>query len=79
VTCREVSRFLQEYFHDELVAADREAVDDHVAGCSNCQTYVTQYRDTIRAAKLAAEDADVAGLPDDFVATVLHAIAQEPR
>jgi anti-sigma factor RsiW len=79
MTCRDVSRFLSEYVSNELVADERESFDAHVAECPNCRTYITQYRDTIRAAQLACEDANVAHLPEDLVQTVLEALAKEPH
>ena len=55
------------------------AVDAHVAGCANCNTYVTQYQETIRAAKLAGQDAQVPDLPDDLAEVIVAALAKEPR
>ncbi len=79
MTCRDVSRFLREYFEDELVPAERQDIEAHIAECENCRTYLTQYQDTIKAAQLACEDANVADLPEDLVKAVIAAIAQERR
>jgi anti-sigma factor RsiW len=54
---------LTEYLEGTLPAADRAAIEAHVASCPRCQAFVESYRQTpriLRAATLAAFPDDLA-------------------
>ena len=40
MNCREFLDFLMAYLDDELPAAQRAALDDHLADCPSCVTYL---------------------------------------
>jgi anti-sigma factor RsiW len=47
LTCRELVELVTDYLDDALSRRDREAFEAHVAGCTNCRTYVEQFRKTV--------------------------------
>jgi anti-sigma factor RsiW len=48
VVCREVVERLTDYLEDAMPAADRAAIDAHLAGCDGCTNALDQLRRTIR-------------------------------
>ena len=46
--CRELVELVTEYLEDRLTASDRARFEAHLAGCDPCQTYLQQFRQTIR-------------------------------
>ena len=73
LTCREIADFLGAYVADELQAAQRGAFEDHLAECPDCRTYLQQYEQTRRLAKVTCDDAVEAGVPEELVAAILAA------
>ena len=47
LTCQELVELVSDYIEGALPRRDREAFDAHIAGCTNCRTYVEQFRETI--------------------------------
>ena len=47
LTCRELVELVTHYFDGALSRADRAAFEAHIAGCTNCRTYVEQFRRTV--------------------------------
>ncbi|MEZ5319575.1 MAG: zf-HC2 domain-containing protein [Vicinamibacterales bacterium] len=88
MTCREMTDFLVDYVSGELDPAVVAEFEPHLERCPNCRVYVTQYRETIIAARLAvgagaASDAargaadradDPPPMPDELVRAILNAI-----
>jgi anti-sigma factor RsiW len=77
VTCREFADFMFDYLAGELPDDVRARFERHLTRCPNCPEYLRQYRDTIRAGRLAfAADTDAplpADVPDDLVQAILAA------
>jgi anti-sigma factor RsiW len=76
VTCRELTDFIMGYVEGELPAESREPFERHLSRCPNCEAYVRQYADTIRAGKRACdcpEDELPASVPEELVQTILAA------
>lgn len=47
MTCRELHTVLYEFVGGELAAETRVSVEQHVAGCPHCGTFVETYRATV--------------------------------
>ena len=47
LSCRELVELVTDYLEGELSRVDRAAFDAHLADCTNCRTYVEQFRATI--------------------------------
>jgi predicted anti-sigma-YlaC factor YlaD len=48
ITCREGVRLLLDYEERLIPKAQRERLDEHVAGCSRCRLFVRSYAETPR-------------------------------
>jgi anti-sigma factor RsiW len=48
LTCHEVIDLLSNYLEDALPPDERRRVDEHLALCDGCETYLEQIRETIR-------------------------------
>jgi anti-sigma factor RsiW len=48
LTCQELVELVTDYLDDALSRSDREAFEAHIAGCTNCRTYVAQFRQTVQ-------------------------------
>ena len=48
LTCHEVIDLLSNYLEDALPPHERRRVDEHLALCDGCETYLEQIRETIR-------------------------------
>lgn len=76
MTCRELVDFLGAYFDGELAEDVRRRFDEHLAGCSECSTYLATYRDSVKLAKTAYQSPDdtvPADVPEDLVQAILAA------
>ena len=62
---------LMDYLEGTLAAADREAVEAHVAGCSRCVAFVESYRETPRIFRAAT----AAALPEDLAQSLRRFLA----
>jgi anti-sigma factor RsiW len=69
LTCQEVIELLSNYIDDALEPGDRRRVDEHLALCDGCSTYVDQMRETIRLAGMVTEEQ----VPEDEKAALLAA------
>jgi len=47
LTCQELVELVTDYFDGALSRVDRAAFEAHIAGCTNCRTYVEQFRRTV--------------------------------
>ena len=47
LSCREIVELLTDYLEDALEPAMRERVEEHLATCPGCTTYLAQMRTTI--------------------------------
>ena len=47
LTCREVVELLTDHLEDALSADERARVEEHLATCSDCTSYLDQLRTTI--------------------------------
>ena len=48
VDCIELVELVTDYLEGAMPDAERERVDEHIAGCDGCTTYLQQFRITIR-------------------------------
>ena len=48
LTCREVVELLGDYLEGAMPAAERARLEEHLAECEGCTTYLEQLRATIR-------------------------------
>jgi anti-sigma factor RsiW len=49
LTCRELVDLVTDYFEGALTIAERRRLEQHLATCLGCETYLEQMRQTIRA------------------------------
>lgn len=56
LTCHEVIELLSNYIEGALTNGDRRRVDEHLALCDGCTTYLEQMRETIRLSGMVSED-----------------------
>jgi anti-sigma factor RsiW len=75
MNCRECTEFLSDYVDDQLDAVVRQVFELHLTRCTNCATYLEQFRLTVRAEQVAFSDADeeCMDLPDELVQAILAA------
>jgi len=69
LTCQEVIELLSSYIEGGLTADDRRRVDEHLALCDGCTTYLEQMRETIRLSGMVTEEQ----VPEDEKAALLTA------
>ena len=69
LTCHEVIELLSDYIEGVLSADDRRRVDEHLALCDGCETYLEQMREAIRLTGMVTEDQ----VPEDQKAALLTA------
>ncbi len=68
-TCHEIIELLSTYIEGGLTADDRSRVDEHLALCDGCTTYLEQMRETIRLSGMVTEEQ----VPEDEKAALLAA------
>lgn len=73
MTCRECAEFLGDYLSGELALDVRATFERHLTRCSNCETYVEQYRVTIKAGQAACEGELAEDFPDELIRAILAA------
>jgi anti-sigma factor RsiW len=56
LTCHEVIDLLSNYVEDALSPDERRRVDEHLALCDGCETYLEQIRETIRLSGMVTEE-----------------------
>jgi hypothetical protein len=57
IACRELVELVTPYLENVMPADERALVDQHLAGCDGCQTYVQQMRLTIQAIGHVSDEA----------------------
>jgi anti-sigma factor RsiW len=67
LTCQQLTEVLTDYFEGAMPPEERARFDAHLELCEGCVNYVSQMRQTIRAAR-ALHPAEVeATVPDDVL------------
>jgi anti-sigma factor RsiW len=56
LTCHEVIEIITDYLDGALPADDRRRVEEHLAICDGCTTYLEQMRETIRLTGMLTEE-----------------------
>jgi anti-sigma factor RsiW len=56
LTCHEVVQIITDYLEDALPGEDRRRVEEHLAVCDGCTTYLEQMRETIRLTGMLTEE-----------------------
>jgi anti-sigma factor RsiW len=56
LTCHEVIEIITDYLDGALPADDRRRVEEHLAICDGCTTYLEQMRETIRLTGILTEE-----------------------
>ena len=69
LTCHDIIELLSTYIEDGLSAEDRRRVDEHLALCDGCTTYLEQMRETIRLSGMMTEEQ----VPDEEKTALLDA------
>lgn len=69
LTCHEVIEIISDYLEGALPADDRRRVEEHLAICDGCTTYLEQMRETIRLTGMLTEEQ----IPDDQKQRLLEA------
>ena len=69
LTCQEVIELLSSYIEGGLTADDRRRVNEHLALCDGCTTYLEQMRETIRLSGMVTEEQ----VPEDEKTALLAA------
>jgi anti-sigma factor RsiW len=75
ITCRELIDFLADYTDGSLEPVERQAFDEHLAICPDCQEYVESYRWTIGLERAALCDdlEHLPPIPSSVVSAILAA------
>ena len=66
LSCRQLVELVTDYLDDVLPSAVRVSFEAHIAGCTNCSTYVAQFRETIELTGTLREN----GVPPEAVGTL---------
>jgi predicted anti-sigma-YlaC factor YlaD len=69
LTCHEVIELLSTYIEGGLSTVERRRVDEHLALCDGCTTYLEQMRETIRLSGMVTEEQ----VPEDEKTALLAA------
>ena len=69
LTCHEVVDIITDYLEGTLPAHDRRRVEEHLAICDGCTTYLEQMRETIRMTGMLTEEQ----IPEDQKERLLEA------
>jgi anti-sigma factor RsiW len=69
LTCHEVIEIITDYLDGALPADDRRRVEEHLAICDGCTTYLEQMRETIRLTGMLTEEQ----IPEDQKRELLEA------
>jgi anti-sigma factor RsiW len=69
LTCHEVIEIITDYLEGALPADDRRRVEEHLAICDGCTTYLEQMRETIRLTGMLTEEQ----IPEDQKRELLEA------
>jgi anti-sigma factor RsiW len=69
LTCHEVIEIITDYLDGALSADDRRRVEEHLAICDGCTTYLEQMHETIRLTGMLTEEQ----IPEDQKRELLEA------
>jgi anti-sigma factor RsiW len=69
LTCHEVIEIIGDYLEGALSTDDRRRVEEHLAICDGCTTYLEQMRETIRLTGMLTEEQ----IPEDQKRDLLEA------
>jgi anti-sigma factor RsiW len=69
LTCHEVVEIITDYLENVLSPGDRRRVEEHLATCDGCTTYLEQMRETIRLTGMLTEEQ----IPEDQKQRLLEA------
>jgi predicted anti-sigma-YlaC factor YlaD len=69
LTCHEVIDLLSDYIEGAMSTDDRRRVDEHLALCDGCETYLDQMRESIRLTGMVPKD----DVPDEQKTALLSA------
>lgn len=56
LTCHEMVEIITDYLEEALQPEDRRRVEEHLAVCDGCTTYLEQMRETIRLTGMLTEE-----------------------
>ena len=56
LTCHDVVEIISDYIEGALSPEDRRRVEEHLAVCEGCSTYLEQMRETIRLTGMLTEE-----------------------
>jgi anti-sigma factor RsiW len=75
MTCRELIDFLDRYVDGELPARMAAKFEEHLEVCAACVEYLRSYRETIRLAREAWNDEEIAieDVPRQLIDAILAA------
>jgi len=60
--CRELVELVTDYLEDALPAAERARFEAHLGECEGCRRYVEQIRTTLRLARAAPTETEIANM-----------------
>jgi anti-sigma factor RsiW len=69
LTCHEVVEIITDYLEDALTPDERRRVEEHLALCDGCTTYLEQMRETVRLTGMLTEEQ----IPEDQKQRLLEA------
>jgi anti-sigma factor RsiW len=68
LVCQEVVEIVSDYLENTLLPKTREQMEEHLAGCEGCTTYVEQVRQTIQALRSVAHSPVTPRSRDELIA-----------
>lgn len=72
LTCQEVDNFLYDFYEGNLSYGEWLKFKFHLSMCSDCRTYVRQYKNTIRLSQSGFVKATpIEKVPEDLVQAIL--------
>ncbi len=75
LTCQQVISFLGEYIEGGLPAEVLERFEQHLKRCTSCVAYLATYRESIRMARAAAREPEIAEpAPAELIEAVIAAV-----
>lgn len=75
LTCHEMVEIITDYLEEALLPEDRRRVEEHLAICDGCTTYLEQMRETIRLTGMLSEEQ----IPEEHKRQLLHAFREWRR
>ena len=73
MTCKELAELLDDYLSGAMPARQRAQVDEHLAVCPDCRSYLATYQQTISLGKAAFSSPDEpvpASIPEKLLAAL---------